>query len=312
MISWTGSDKPINAVGLVGCGTMGRLMAERIAAGSYKLLVYDVSAAAAESAARTGAILMASPGELAGKCSVIIMSLPGPEQIEAVIFGPNGMFENLTSDHVLIDTSTVDPGTSRSAGRRVSVKGSAYLDCPVLGRPSAVGKWMLPTGGDERVLDYVRPVLMTFAANALLAGPQGAGNALKLLNQLMFSTINAISSEVLAICNRVGIDKEVFHRTIAESSAATVSGLFREVGKTIVNNSFSSPNFTVDLLLKDTKLALQMAKDAGAPSMVAGIVQLYNELAVASGLGAQDSSALYKVFLHNYEVPNLLEKETVK
>jgi 3-hydroxyisobutyrate dehydrogenase-like beta-hydroxyacid dehydrogenase len=159
---------------------------------------------------------------------------------------------------------------------------------------------MLPTGGEEKVLDYVRPVLLCFAANALLVGPHGAGNALKLLNQLMFSTINAVSSEVMAICAKVGIDKDVFHRTIAESSAATVSGLFREVGKTIVNDTFTAPNFTVDMLLKDAKLALQMAKDSGAPSMVAGSVQLFNELAVANGLGTLDSSALYKVFSKNF------------
>jgi len=228
------------------------------------------------------------------------MSLPGPAEIEAAIFGPSGAYEKLTSDHVIVDTSTVDPGTTRAAAKRAAEKGAAYLDCPILGRPSAVGKWMMPTGGEEKVLNYVRPVLLSFAANAVLVGPHGAGNALKLLNQLMFSTINAISSEVLAICDKVGIDKEVFHRTISESSAATVSGLFRETGKTIVSDSFTKPNFTVNLLHKDAKLALEMAKNAGAPSMVAGAVQLFNEAALASGLGGLDSSALYKIFSRNF------------
>ena len=300
MISWTGFDKPIDAVGLIGCGTMGRCMTERLVAGAYKLFVYDPVPAALEFARSAGAGVAISPAELARECRVIIMSLPGPAQIEKVLFGPDGAFEKLTSDHVVVDTSTVDPGTTRSASKRAAEKGAAYLDSPILGRPSAVGKWMMPSGGDEKVLDYVRPVLLCFAANAILVGPQGAGNALKLLNQLMFSTINAISSEVLAICDKVGIDKEVFHRIVGESSAATVSGLFRETGKTIVNDAFTTPNFTVDLLLKDAKLALQMAKDAGAPSVVAGNIQLFNELAVASGLGAQDSSALYKIFNRNF------------
>ena len=132
-------------------------------------------------------------------------------------------------------------------------------------------------------------------------GDHGAGNALKLLNQLMFSCINAISSEVMAICDHVGIKKEVFYDTVASSSAATVSGLFREVGKSIVNDAFDVPAFTVDLLLKDAKLAIQMAKDADAPSVIAGTVQLYNEIAHAEGLGMQDTSALYKVFNRHYE-----------
>ena len=300
MISWTGSDKLLKAVGLIGCGTMGKHMTVRLIAGGYKVRVYDPVPAAVEFAHNTGAGVAASAGELAPDCNVIIMSLPGPAEVEAAVFGPGGVYEKLTSDHVLIDTSTVDPGTTRSAARRVGEKGAAYLDCPVLGRPSAAGKWMLPAGGDEKVLDYVRPVLLTFAANTVLVGPPGAGNALKLLNQLMFSTINAISSEVLAICAKVGIDKEVFYRTVGESSAATVSGLFRETGKTIVYDTYTTPNFTVDLLLKDAKLALQMAKDAGAPSLVAGGVQLFNELAAANGLGSQDTSALYKIFSRNF------------
>ena len=300
MTSWTGCDKPINAVGLIGCGTMGRNMAERLVSAGYKLWVFDPVPAAIEFARNAGAEVAASSGDLARRCTVIIMSLPGPVQVEDAVFGADGLYENLGPDHVIVDTSTVDPGTSRSVSKRVNEKGCAYLDCPILGRPSAAGKWMLPTGGEEKVLSYVRPVLLTFAANAVLVGPQGAGNALKLLNQLMFSAINAVSSEVLAICTRVGIEKEVFYRIVAESSAATVSGLFREVGKTIVNDSFDAPNFTVDLLLKDAKLALQMAKDAGAPSLVAGGVQLFNELAAASGLGAEDTSALYKIFRRNF------------
>ena len=179
--------------------------------------------------------------------------------------------------------------------------GAAYLDCPILGRPSATGKWMLPTGGDERALEYVKPVLLTFAADAIPVGGPGAGNALKLLNQMMFSCINAISSEVMAICDHVGIDRKVFYDTVASSSAATVSGLFREVGKCIVSEGYNAPAFTVDLLIKDTKLALQMAKDAGAPSLIAGTVQLYNELASADGLGGQDTSALYKLFQRQFD-----------
>jgi 3-hydroxyisobutyrate dehydrogenase-like beta-hydroxyacid dehydrogenase len=160
---------------------------------------------------------------------------------------------------------------------------------------------MLPTGGNPEALEKAKPVLLTFAANAIPVGDHGAGNALKLLNQLMFSCINAISSEVMAICDHVGIDKQVFYDTVAGSSAATVSGLFKEVGKSIVTDGFETPTFTVDLLIKDAKLGLQMAKDADAPSVIAGTVQMYNEIAHGEGLGAQDTSALYKVFSQHYE-----------
>lgn len=305
MTSWTGSNKPIEKVGLVGCGRMGKCMLQSMINGGFKVVAYDVFPAAVKSAGEMGAEIAATPAELAKKASVIVMSLPGPAQLEEVIFGKDGLVEGLASDHVVVDTSTVDPQTTRNNSSRVIEKtGAAYLDCPILGRPSATGKWMLPTGGNKDALEKVKPVLLTFAANAISVGDSGAGNALKLLNQLMFSCINAISSEVMAICDHVGIDKKVFYDTVANSSAATVSGLFREVGKSIVNDGYNEPAFTVDLLIKDAKLGLQMAKDSDAPSVIAGSVQLYNEIAHASGLGNQDTSALYKVFAGHYEKKN--------
>lgn len=301
MTSWTALSDKIEKVGLIGCGRMGCCMLEVMLQAGYKVVACDAFPAAAERAGKMGAQVAADPAGVAREASVIIMSLPGPAQLDEVIFGKGGMLPELHAGQVVIDTSTVDPDTTRRNAEGVEKTGAAYLDCPILGRPSATGKWMLPTGGDPAALEYAKPVLLTFAANAVHVGGHGAGNALKLLNQMMFSCINAISSEVMAICDHVGIDKKVFYDTVASSSAATVSGLFREVGKCIVTEAFETPAFTVDLLIKDTRLALQMAKQANAPSLIAGTVQMYNELASADGLGMQDTSALYKVFERHYD-----------
>lgn len=302
MISWTGFSKPLGKIGLIGCGRMGKCMLKCMHDAGYSVIAYDNYPAAMESAVEMGAKSAASPMDLASAADVILMSLPGPVQLEEVVFGEYGLIHSLTSDHVIIDTSTVDPSTTSSLSHRIAERiGAAYLDCPILGRPSAIGKWILPTGGNPQALEKVRPVLLTFAADAIPVGDSGAGNALKLLNQLMFSCINAISSEVMAICEYVGIDKEVFYNTVAGSSASTVSGLFREVGKNIVNDNYCNPAFTVDLLMKDTKLGLQMARQADAPSVIASTVQMYNEIAHAKGLGNQDTSSLYKVFSQHYQ-----------
>lgn len=301
MTSWTQFNKETETVGLVGCGRMGMCMLESLLAQNFTVVAYDKFPAALERAAALGAETADTPMALAQKSSLILLSLPGPAQLEEVIFGESGLSEALTPLHIVVDTSTVDPKTTISISQRLSEQGAAYLDSPILGRPSATGKWMLPTGGDSAALERAKPALLTFAANAISVGSSGAGNALKLLNQMMFSCINAISSEVMAICDHVGISKEMFYQTVAGSSAATNSGLFREVGRVIVSEEYHSPAFTVDLLIKDTKLALQMAKDADAPSLITGAVQMFNELAHAQGLGDQDTSALFKVFCNHYE-----------
>lgn len=304
MTSWTTFNKETEKVGLIGCGRMGMCMLESMVKAGYSVFCYDAFPSALDLAVKAGGVKTESPRELAEKTSVILMSLPGPKQLEDVIFGENGLNEALTDKHIVIDTSTVDPKTTRSLAERVSEKGSCYLDSPILGRPSAAGKWMLPTGGDPKALERAKPILLTFSSDAISVGDSGAGNALKLLNQMMFTCINAISSEVMAICDHVGIDKKAFYDTVASSSAATVSGLFREVGKNIVEDNFDKPAFTVDLLIKDTRLALQMAKDAGASSVIAGTVQMYNEIASGQGLGGKDTSALFKVFSRHYDKLN--------
>lgn len=295
-MAWRKTERPVTTAGLIGCGRMGSCMLEGLLKGGFRVIVYDAFPAAVQCAVDMGAEAANTPEDLARRACVVLMSLPGPAQLKDVLFGEHGLKMGLTDRHVVIDTSTVDPQTTRRNALGVEETGAAYLDCPILGRPSAAGKWMLPTGGDPEALEQIKPLLLTFAANAVPVGGHGAGNALKLLNQMMFSCINAISSEVMAICDRVGIDKKVFYDTIASSSAATVSGLFREVGRCIVDDAFETPAFTVDLLIKDTKLALQMTEEANAFSMVTGMAQMYNELASASGFGAQDTAALYKAF----------------
>ncbi len=289
-----------NKVGVLGIGIMGRCAMQCLIDAGYDVYVFDITQAACEAANKAGATVVSSPKQLAKAANTIIMSLPGPAQLESAIFAEDGLVNALSADSIVVDTSTVDPATTKSIAQRLEVSGAKYLDCPVLGRPSGVGKWLLPVGGDEQVLGEVEPILKTFAATVVHVGENGAGNAVKLLNQLMFSVINSISSEVMAIAQHCGVSKEIFYSTVASSSAATVSGLFKEVGKYIIEDKFEDPAFTVDLLIKDAKLALQMAKKAGAPSIIAGNIQMYNELASATGLGKEDTSALYKVYSAHY------------
>lgn len=302
MISSTESaNNEFKRIGVVGIGTMGHIIVEKLMECGYDVNVFDVSKAALDVAKGKGAHITGTPAELAKISDLIFMSLPGIDQIEAVIFGESGMIEELKKGSIIADTSTVDPITTQKVAKRLSEKGVGYLDCPILGRPSAAGNWLLPIGGRVEDLERATPVLKSFASNIIHVGDHGAGNAVKLLNQMMFTVINAVSSEVMAIADYCGVSKDVFYNTVAGSSAATVSGLFKEVGKNIVANDFNHPTFTVDLLIKDTKLALQMAKDAGAPSIMAGTAQLYNEIATANGYGKEDTSALYKTYKRHFD-----------
>lgn len=280
---------------VVGMGTMGQLVVQAWRQQGHRVGVFDVQPQALQQARQLGAQVLDSPAELARQAPVVVIFLPGPAQVTQVVAGPQGLLEGAQPGQILVDMGTTDPATTRRMGQLAAQQGVGYLDAPVLGRPGSVGRWVLPVGGDEALLDRVRPWLLQVAKEVVLVGPLGAGHTLKLLNNLMFGAINAITAEVLAISERAGLDPARLYGTIANSEAATVSGLFRESGRRIVQRDFT-PAFTVDLLCKDNALALQMAREAGVPALLASTVQTLNEWAQATGHGAEDTSAVVKVY----------------
>jgi 3-hydroxyisobutyrate dehydrogenase-like beta-hydroxyacid dehydrogenase len=300
LISSTELNNKIETVGLVGIGTMGKCMLECLIAKGFKVAAYDAFPAAQEYAMKKGATVVSSPAELAQAAKLIIMSLPAAKQVLEVVGGENGLLAALTEEHIVVDTSTVSPQTSQQGAEMVKAKGTSYIDAPILGRPSAAGNWLLPCGGNEKAIEFASPALLTFAKNVVRVGENGAGNALKLLNQLMFSVINGVSAEVMALTEVVGIDKKAFYDVVSNSGAATVSGLFKETARRIVSEEYDNPTFTVELLCKDAALGIQMTKDAGVTPLIAGFVQIINENAKGKGLAKQDTSAITKVFSEHF------------
>jgi 3-hydroxyisobutyrate dehydrogenase-like beta-hydroxyacid dehydrogenase len=282
-------------IGLVGVGTMGTLVALTLVKAGYRVVACDVDPRALQRAQEIGAVPVDYPQNVAEQTEIVILVLPGPPQIEAVVTGDHGLLAGAQSGQVIIDMSTVDPATTRRMGARAEGVGISYLDAPILGRPIALGHWVLPVGGDSAIVARCRPVLEVLAHKIIHVGPLGAGNTLKLLNAMMFSAINAMTAEMMAISMKAGLSPGVLFETIAESQAATVSGLFTEVGAKIVARDFS-PIFPIDLLCKDNRLAIAMARACDAPPVLANMVQVLNELASARGLGAEDTSALVKVY----------------
>ncbi len=285
----------IRKIGVIGIGVMGSLAVRQLLAQGFEAVAYDADRGRLDLAEELGAAARASPGEVAEGSQIVLLLLPGPAEVESVVMDENGLYAGARAGSTVVDMSTVDPDTTRRLARQLQDRGVHYLDAPILGRPSAVGKWVLPVGGELRVLEACRPALQALAREVVHVGPLGSGHALKLLNALMFSAINAMTAEMMAVARKVGIEPRVLYETISGSQAATVSGLFREVGAKIVERDFE-PVFPVHLLCKDNGLAVQMAKDAGAPVLLANQIQVINELALVQGYASQDSSALVKVY----------------
>ena len=283
-------------VGLIGAGVMGLTAARRIVEAERPLVVYDVVEAAVEKVRQIGAETAASPAAVGRECRVVLMFLPGPAQVEECVSGPDGILAGTAPGAVIVDLSTLDPGTTVRMAALAAERGVGYLDAPVLGRPISVGNWALPVGGRAEDLEICRPVLSLFASNIMPVGPSGAGHTIKLLNQLMFSAINAMTAEMMAVADRAGVSPELLYNTITASRAGTVSNLFVELGKHIVESDYDDPTFSVDLLCKDARLAVQMARENGTPPILGSLIVTMNELAQAQGFGQKDTSVMWRIY----------------
>ncbi len=278
-------------IGLIGFGIMGAAMASRFLDAGHEVVVVDTEVSARDRARDLGCEVAAAPAAVGEVADMMVVSLPRAEHVAGVVRGTDGLLSTAAAGSVIVDTSTIDPETTRANAAAAAVNGVGYLDAPVLGRPRGVGAWTLPVGGEEADLRRAEPVLRIIATRIVHVGPAGRGNTVKLLNNLMFGAINAATCEMFVLADRLGMDRRLLFDTIVDSGAATVSNLFRELGPKIIEGDFD-PQFSIDNLEKDISLGLAMARSAGLTLEVGEAGQRLNQRAQASGHGSEDSAAV--------------------
>ncbi|MEO3751412.1 NAD(P)-dependent oxidoreductase [Streptomyces sp. B6B3] len=278
-------------VGVVGLGAMGARLAAGIAGGDRQILVHDAAPAAVERARQQRLVPADGLSDLVARSEVVVLSLPTP----AIVLDVVGQVAEAAGGRAVtvLDTSTIDPGTARRAAAVMAAAGGRYADAPILGRPGSVGSWTFPVGGEEDLVALAADVLGPVAKQIVGVGPTGAAAATKVLNNLMLGTINAVTAEVLVLAEAAGLDPGAFVDVVVDSGAASVSPLFRDVAARAVDGDFS-PTFSLRLMHKDNALALTMADELLVPVNTGRAAQHLNTMALASGLGDEDSIAVLK------------------
>lgn len=288
-------------IGLVGVGVMGRKMLDSFLSAGYSVFVYDKSDKARSQLSGLKVNLADELSQVSQNTDIIFLSLPGPAQVEEVMTGKGGLLENPPVSGIVIDTTTSTPETSEKMFGMAKEKGFDFVDAPILGRPSGLGNWLFPVGGEDDVIDKVEEHLLIPGKKVVrIPGGVGSGHKLKLLNQLLFTVTNAITCEMMAIVEKTGLRSADVYEAIRDSGAATVSGLFIESAGKIVAEDFD-PLFPVDMLRKDARLGIEMAKHYGASPLLAELSQTMNNIASNQGYGKEDSSALFKTFQSLYQ-----------
>ena len=283
-------------IGLIGYGVMGKAIAKKLMNSNYQVFVYDKNESELTIAKKKGCFTCSSPQDVSLKTKIILLSLPNPEIVLDVVGNENhGILNSASPGTIIVDTSTVDPETSKKNYSKSSLKKVEYTDSPILGRPEFVGNWTLVIGRNSIINNNLKNVLLTFASKIVDAGAIGNGNILKILNNLMFGAINSITCEVLSLCKDQSVDLNLFFDTVSKSGAATTSKLFLELGPKIINNDFSTI-FSINNLKKDIQLGLDLSKKSKSKLTISENVKKLTDLSISNGFGDEDTSAIFKIY----------------
>jgi len=265
-------------------------------AARYPVHGYDPVPAARDRAAGHGVTVHDSAAGAAQGAELIFLSLPTPDVVRAVIADLVADLGAGVAGRTVADLSTIDPGTAREVAESITARGGRYADSPILGRPSACGSWTLVCGGSESAVELITGVAVGTIAKAVhRIGDVGAGATLKLLNNLMFGAINTITAEIVSLAEQAGLDAGRFTSVIADSGAASVSGLFRDIAPRMAEHSYD-PAFAIKLLAKDVRLGSELARELDRSAPMAELVRTITERAVAGGLGDLDTAAVVELY----------------
>jgi 2-hydroxy-3-oxopropionate reductase len=279
------------SLGLIGLGIMGRPMARNLLKGGYRLTVHDIDGSAVAALAAEGAIAGTTPGQVAASTDVLITMLPDSPQVREVYLGRNGAFEALRPGWLAIDMSSIAPSTARELAGRASAGGAEMLDAPVSGGDAGAiaGTLSIMVGGSDAAYERALPILGALGRTIVHVGPPGAGQVVKVCNQVVVAVVIEALSEALVLGAKAGVDPARIADVLQGGLAATK---VLEMRRDNMLSGRFDPGFRIRLHLKDLKNALDLGRETNVALPAAAQVEQLMRAAAAAGRADYDHSGL--------------------
>lgn len=269
-------------VGYVGLGAMGGALAKRLLK-SRRLRLYDLRPEAAQALAADGGAPQQSPAALAEASDLVLTCLPTSNEVREAIFGEGGIAEGLKAGGVIADMTTGDPLATRAMAEELKGRGIALIDAPVSGGPhgAEAGAIAIMVGAPDDVYERVAPVLRQISPNVFHAGGVGNGQTMKLVNNVIAASIRQITFEAVAMGIKNGLSLQTCIEVLNKGSGRSYTS---ELMLPRLADGSLKANFTLELMLKDVRLATELGQKCGAPMHLGGLVR-ENLLAALNDLG---------------------------
>jgi 2-hydroxy-3-oxopropionate reductase len=287
-------------IGFIGLGIMGAPMAGHLLAAGHKLFVRTRSKVPE---ALAGATVCASPSEVAQRADIVFTMLPDTPDVEAVLFGKDGIAAGLSKGKTVVDMSSISPMDTKAFAKKINDLGCDYLDAPVSGGEvgAKAASLTIMIGGPEAAFERIKPLFELMGKNITLVGGNGDGQTTKVANQIIVALNIAAVGEALLFASKAGADPAKVRQALMGGFAS--SRILEVHGERMIKRTFN-PGFRIGLHQKDLSLALAGARAIGvALPQTAGAAQLMQACA-ANGMQDLDHSALVRALelMANHEV----------
>jgi len=284
-------------VGVIGTGRMGNAYALNLLKAGHQVLVYDLDPKAAQNLVAQGAVWSGSPAEMAPQAEFVLTSLPKNEIVEETIIGPQGLLPKLSRGSIVIDLSTTLPKTTKTIADALAGKGIDFLDAPVSGHMVGAKNATLTImvgGTKEAFLRAREPIFEKLGKNIFHAGPTGAGQALKLVNNLLYNLNRLAMCEGLVLGAKAGIDPEIMCQAISLSTGG--SYVIRSLPPDILEGNFEGRESSLNLACKTLKLITDFADELNVNLLLGNLAkQLYNFMRL-QGHGEETPSTVIQFY----------------
>lgn len=278
-------------IGYIGLGNMGGPLAGRLVQ-RHPMHVYDLNADAVAKFVDLGATAADNPADLAAQCDVVFTCLPKSDHVHEVIFGNNGLLENLKPGSLIADMTTGDPARTRAMAAELKDRQIDLIDAPVSGGPRGANKGTIAimVGAPQPLFDKVRPFLESISPNIFHAGDVGTAHAVKAGNNLLNFACRLMTFEVVSLLVKNGVAPADAVAILQKSSGRNYT---TEI--TLPDNILSGTmhqGFLLELMRKDISIALDLARDSDVPMPLGTLAREQLLAAINEQGGDADMSAL--------------------
>ena len=283
------------SVGFIGIGTMGREMVRNLLKAGHAVRAFDLTEAAVADVVTDGAVGAQDPADAARDADIVITMLPDTPHVEAVVYGEHGLLKSPPPGKLIVDMSTISPVAVRRIHADLQQAEVSFIDAPVSGGPLGAKNAALSimAGGEADAFARAEPFFRAMGTTITHVGASGAGQTVKLCNQLICGINIQAICEALALGRASGVDLNLLRRVLLGGSAA--SWMLDKLGTSMIEGD-AGAGFRIDLMLKDLRLVQEHAQALNVPLPGTALVTSQYVDARAHGEGANGNQALFRVY----------------